>query len=187
MIISSKVRGEGNCGEATNRGEEARVCAVKLTSRSSSATFTPNLRGDEQKRHVRPGEIPRRAVRGQRSRFRRTPTVDDALAQILQIRLDAARRTRHFMCSERQLQLNRHWRVHALIRGDPWDVPENLIYQQSGRHWVTDCRVRWKSAVVVVPISRLQCEREGLNNSEQERTIHDLDPFIRRSSGRPPL
>ena len=81
MIIATKVQGEGNCGEVTIRGKEACECAVKLTLISSSATFSPNLRGDEQKRHMRLGETLRRAADRQRSRFRQAPTVDDALAQ----------------------------------------------------------------------------------------------------------
>ena len=81
MTIATKVRGEGNCGKVTIRGEEACECAVKLTHMSSSATFSPNLRGDEQKRHMRPGETLRRAADRQQSRFRQAPTVDDVFVQ----------------------------------------------------------------------------------------------------------
>ena len=45
-----KVLEEGNCGEVTNRGEEACECLV----RKCHHTFSSKLRGYEQKRDTRP-------------------------------------------------------------------------------------------------------------------------------------
>ena len=42
-----EVQGEGNCGEATNRGEEA----CEVSPGSQPAGITPKLRGYEQKRY----------------------------------------------------------------------------------------------------------------------------------------
>ena len=46
-----KVLEEGNCGEATNRGEEACECLMR---KWSSFTFSSKLRGYQQKRDTRP-------------------------------------------------------------------------------------------------------------------------------------
>ena len=49
------VRGEGHCGRATNRGEEACKCLRKYRGLiSSPVAFSPAPRGYVQKRHTRP-------------------------------------------------------------------------------------------------------------------------------------
>ena len=67
-----KVRGEGNCGRVTDRGEEACECVVKPTLISSSAAFSPKLRGYEQKRHTRPVRLRNHGTE-QRQRVRALP------------------------------------------------------------------------------------------------------------------
>jgi hypothetical protein len=72
-----KVLGEGNCGEATNRGKEACEPSTGVAAGSVHAKAA-RLRTETP---CRPRETLRRVADGQRSRSRQTPTVDGELVQ----------------------------------------------------------------------------------------------------------
>ena len=72
-----KVLGEGNCGEATNRGKEACEPSTGVATGSVHAKAA-RLRTETP---CRPRETLRRVADGQRSRSRQTPTVDGELVQ----------------------------------------------------------------------------------------------------------
>jgi hypothetical protein len=75
-----KVRGEGNCGRATGRGEEACECAVKLTNSivvSRILTSAARLRTETSYK----AGVARRVSTTSQSRSQTTAQVKDELAQ----------------------------------------------------------------------------------------------------------
>ena len=63
--IIGKAPGEGDCGEATNRGEEACECVGKLTKNRRQPHSRQLSRGYEQKPHRRPTTRVEPAVQGE--------------------------------------------------------------------------------------------------------------------------
>jgi hypothetical protein len=152
----NQVRDEGNCGEVTNRGEEACECVGKLivnrrqphSRQSCEVTNRNRIQG-------RGGQVSE-------------PNITKPSSFIHSGKSGA--------CAAK---------VTRLIQGDPSFVSARRACSKAERNVVNTSRDRRKSAEVVVPLLEVQSGREGPNNEEQGGAIGQLATREPLQSSRP--
>jgi hypothetical protein len=150
LCIMNEVRDEGNCGEVTNRGEEACECAVKLTvtsrrqphsRQSCEATNRNSIQG-------RSGQVSEPII-AKPSSFSRSGKSRACAAKV--IRLIQGRTAALFeLPLGSQFGAGAPWNPPVAVQGDPSPVSVRRACSKAERSVVNTVRGRRKSAEVVV-------------------------------------
>ena len=144
-----KVRGEGNCGRVTDRGEEARECVRKCRPDCAAGRILTEAARLRTETSYKAGSI-RRVSTTSRSRSQAVAQVNGELVQRNITRL-----------SGETCQTARR----------PSFAPASKACLKGGTRRSNPQRARQESAEVVVPILEVQSRREGPNDEEQGGVI----------------